>query len=203
MNSAEGPVVNLYNKGVFKTETPDGRYLSLGIDTEFPMNNEVKIAVFPSGSGEFTVKLRIPSWSSKTIVSVNGKVISGVNVGDYLPITRNWIPGDEIRLVFDMKARLIPAPEGKNPAGKDFQAVQWGPIVLARDENIDPDYNKPVKIVAGQDGTVDVKRVTPERPGTRFQFEVPTTAGQIKMVDYSSVDCWEGSNIQTWLPLLK
>lgn len=203
MNSAEGPVVNLYNKGVFKTETPDGRYLSLGIDTEFPMNNEVKIAVFPSGSGDFTIKLRIPSWSSKTIVSVNGKEISGVKVGEYLPITKNWIPGDEIRLVFDMKARLIPAPEGKNPAGKDFQAVQWGPIVLARDENIDPDYNKPVKIVAGQDGTVDVKRVAPERPGTRFQFEVPTTAGPIKMVDYSSVDCWEGSNIQTWLPLLK
>ena len=102
-----------------------------------------------------------------------------------------------------MKARLIQAPEGKNPEGKYFQAVQWGPLVLARDENIDPDYDKPVRIIADPEGVVEVRTVTPERPGTRMQFIVPTTTGPIKMVDYSSVDCWEGSHIQTWLPLTR
>ena len=100
-----------------------------------------------------------------------------------------------------MKARIIPARDGRNPAGKNFQALQWGPLVLARDENIDHSYNEPVRIVAGEDGVVDVTRVKPQRKGMRVQFMVPTTDGPIPMVDYSSVDCWEGKHVQTWLPI--
>ena len=201
MQASDGPVVNLYNRGVYRAKTGDGRRVSLGVDTEFPKNGDVKISVFPSGSGKFTVKLYIPVWSEDTKVLVRGKAVKGVRSGEYLSLTRDWLPGDEIRISFDMKARLIMAQEGRNPEGKNFQALQWGPLVLARDENIDPEYSSPVQIVSGQDGVVAVKPVAPQRPGTRVEFEVPTTSGPIRMVDYASVDCWEGSHIQTWLPL--
>lgn len=203
MQAPEGPVVNLYNKGVYRAKTSDGRYVSLGLDTDFPLTGEVKIAVFPSGSGTFTIRLRIPSWSSATTVSVGGEVVPGVTPGTYLSLSRDWKPGDEIRISFGMEARLIQAKEGRNPLSKDFQAVQWGPLVLSRDENIDPEYSNPVSIMAGEGGLIDIRRVTPERQGTRLQFMVPTTTGPIKMVDYSSVDCWEGTHVQTWLPVLK
>jgi hypothetical protein len=203
MQAKEGPVVNLYNKGVYKAETADGRYVSLGIDTDFPLDGNVKIAVFPSGSGKFTIKLYIPSWSGNASVSVGGKPVKGVRAGEYLSIERDWKPGDEIKLDFDMKARLIMAKDGVNPEGKNYQAIQWGPLVLARDENIDPEYDRPVKIVSAADGTVEVRRIAAERPGTKVEFEVPTTTGTIRMVDYASVDCWEGSHVQTWLPVLK
>ncbi len=203
MQASEGPVVNLYNKGTYHAKTSDGRYVSLGLDTDFPLSGDVKIAVFPSGSGVFTIKIRIPSWSSSTTVSVGGEPVSEVTPGTYLSLSRDWKPGDEIKISFGMEARLIKAKEGRNPVSKDFQAVQWGPIVLARDENIDPEYSKPVSIVAGEGGVVDVRKVAPEREGTRLQFIVPTTSGPIKMVDYSSVDCWEGTHVQTWLPVLK
>lgn len=203
MQAKEGPVVNLYNKGVYKAETADGRYVSLGIDTDFPLDGNVKIAVFPSGSGKFTIKLYIPSWSGNASVSVGGKPVKGVRAGEYLSLERDWKPGDEIKLDFDMKARLIMAKDGVNPEGKNHQAVQWGPLVLARDENIDPEYDRPVKIVSAVDGTVEVRRIAAERPGTKVEFEVPTTTGTIRMVDYASVDCWEGSHVQTWLPVLK
>ena len=203
MQSREGPVVNLYNRGVYKAVTSDGRYVSLGIDTVFPRNGEVKIAVFPSGKGEFSIRLHIPSWSEATVVDVNGKAVENVKSGSYLDIVRDWKAGDEIHISFDMKARLILAREGRNPIGKDFQAVQWGPLVLSRDENIDPDYSAPVKVLADADGVVDVRMVTPERSGTTVEFIVPTSEGEIRMVDYSSVDCWEGKHIQTWLPILK
>lgn len=201
MQGGEGPVVNLYNRGVYKSRTPDGRYVSLGIDTEFPKEGDVKIAVFPSGEGKFCIKLHIPSWSKATSVKVNGTELKDVRCGSYLDIVRDWKAGDEIRIGFDMKARIIQAREGRNPAGKDFQALQWGPLVLARDENIDPAYSEPVKIVASEEGVVDVTRVNPTLPRTRIQFMVPTTGGQIPMVDYSSVDCWEGKHVQTWLPV--
>ena len=204
MQDAEGPVVNLYNAGKAVAKTAKGDEVVLTVDSQFPRGNEVKISVYPSVSGKFSVRLYMPTWSPDTYVEVNGKAVRGVKPGEYLAISRRWKKGDMIRIVFDFRARLIDAPKGgRNPEGEFFQAVQWGPIVLARDENIDPDYNKPVQVVADENGEVKVRQVTPERPGTRMQFVVPTTGGDIKMVDYSSVDCWKGSHIQTWLPMIR
>ena len=204
MQDAEGPVVNLYNAGKAVAKTAKGDEVVLTVDSQFPRGNEVKISVDPSDAGKFSVTLYMPTWSPDTYVEVNGKAVRGVKPGEYLAISRRWKKGDMIRIVFDFRARLIDAPKGgRNPEGEFFQAVQWGPIVLARDENIDPDYNKPVQVVADENGEVKVRQVTPERPGTRMQFVVPTTGGDIKMVDYSSVDCWKGSHIQTWLPMIR
>ena len=204
MQDAEGPVVNLYNAGKAVAKTAKGDEVVLTVDSQFPRGNEVKISVDPSVAGKFSVRLYMPTWSPDTYVEVNGKAVRGVEPGEYLAISRRWKKGDMIRIVFDFRARLIDAPKGgRNPEGEFFQAVQWGPIVLARDENIDPDYNKPVQVVADENGEVKVRQVTPERPGTRMQFVVPTTGGDIKMVDYSSVDCWKGSHIQTWLPMIR
>ena len=204
MQDAEGPVVNLYNAGKAVAKTAKGDEVVLTVDSQFPRGNEVKISVDPSVAGKFSVRLYMPTWSPDTYVEVNGKAVRGVKPGEYLAISRRWKKGDMIRIVFDFRARRIDAPKGgRNPEGEFFQAVQWGPIVLARDENIDPDYNKPVQVVADENGEVKVRQVTPERPGTRMQFVVPTTGGDIKMVDYSSVDCWKGSHIQTWLPMIR
>ena len=204
MQDAEGPVVNLYNAGKAVAKTAKGDEVVLTVDSQFPRGNEVKISVDPSVAGKFSVRLYMPTWSPDTYVEVNGKAVRGVKPGEYLAISRRWKKGDMIRIVFDFRARLIDAPKGgRNPEGEFFQAVQWGPIVLARDENIDPDYNKPVQVIADENGEVKVRQVTPERPGTRMQFVVPTTGGDIKMVDYSSVDCWKGSHIQTWLPMIR
>ena len=204
MQSKEGPVLNLYNAGTVTARTAAGNEVKLGIVTEYPRANEVRISVDPASKEKFTVKLHIPSWSENTYVAVNGRHVGKVEAGKYLSLDRKWQAGDSIYIIFDMKARLINAPEnGRNPEGKYFQAVQWGPLVLARDENLDPDYDKPVRIVADSKGEVKVKIVDPERPGTRMQFLVPTTEGDIKMVDYSSEDCWKGSHIQTWLPMIR
>ena len=204
MQSKGGPVVNLYNAARAKALTASGRQVELTLDTEFPKGNEVNISVDPLRKEKFTVKLRMPSWSPDTKVEVNGRPVKGIVSGTYLDIRRKWKHGDSIRVVFDFRARLIDAPQGgRNPEGKYFQAVQWGPIVLARDEDMDPDYNKPVQIVADANGEINLKQVTPDRPGTRLQFVVPTTGGDIRMVDYSSVDCWDGSHVQTWLPMIR
>ncbi len=204
MQGEDGPVVNLYNKGTATAKTADGNEVKLSIDTEYPRSNVVDICVEPSAEKEkFTVSLRIPGWSENTVVSVDGRRIKKVSYGSYLNITRKWKKDSSVRIVFDFKAKLIQAPQGSNPAGNDFQAVVWGPIVLARDENIDSAYNEPVQIAADQNGEVDIVPVSPSKSKIRMEFEVPTTDGAIRMVDYSSVDCWDGMHIQTWLPVKK
>ena len=75
MQSKEGPVINLYNAGTVTAKTAKGNEVKLGIVTEYPRANEVRISVDPAAKEKFTVKLHIPSWSEQTYVAVNGKYV--------------------------------------------------------------------------------------------------------------------------------
>lgn len=200
MEDGSGPVVNLYNAGSVNTRTPGGQPLHLTLDTEFPLSGKVVISISPEQKEKFTVKLRIPAWSKGTVLAVNGKRME-VTAGTYAAITRKWSKGDTVELTFDMACRLVDAPHGTDPAGDNFRAVVRGPIVMARDENIDARYAEPVKVQTRPDGTVDIRPVSPTLPATKMEYLVPTDRGDIRMVDYASVNGWEGKRICTWLPL--
>ena len=200
MEDGSGPVVNLYNAGSVNTRTPGGQPLHLTLDTEFPLSGKVVISISPEQKEKFTVKLRIPAWSKGTVLAVNGKRME-VTAGTYAAITRKWSKGDTVELTFDMACRLVDATHGADPAGDNFRAVVRGPIVLARDENIDAHYAEPVKVQTRPDGTVDIRPVSPTLPATKMEYLVPTDRGDIRMVDYASVNGWEGKRICTWLPL--
>lgn len=200
MQAERGPVVNLYNAAQATAKTAAGREMQFTIDTRFPLNNVAAITIDKVKTESFDIRLRIPEWSKDTKVTVNGKAVANVVAGKYLTLTRKWKKGDRIELVFDMRCRLIDAPHGSNPDAWNYQAVVYGPMVLARDENIDADYNKPVQVKADASGEVKITPVKPTREGTRMEFIVPTTTGTIRMVDYSSVDGWNGKKICTWLP---
>lgn len=200
MQSREGVAVNLYNNLTALARTPKGRSLNLSIEGDFPYTNKVVLVLEPEQRERFEVKLRIPEWSRRTIVRVKGNEIEHARCGEYLSLNEKWNAGDKVEIEFDMKARLIDAPRGSNRAGDAFQAVVYGPIVLARDENIDSTYNQPVQVIADENGIVAVQSVKPTLPGTRMEFVVPTTGGPIRMTDYASVNGWQGSKVCTWLP---
>ena len=203
MQSAEGPVVNLYNPLTAKALTAKKKNVELRLNTGFPRSNNAEIELANLKPEKFSVKLRIPSWSKNTKVSVNGKAVPDVTAGQYLAIERKWKKGDKISITLDMQCRVIDAPVGSNPESSNFQAVEYGPIVLARDENIDANYNAPVKFITNTNGTMNITPVKPTLAGTRMEFEVPTTNGKIRMTDYSSVNCWQGKKICTWIPRMK
>jgi len=201
MKSNKGPVINLYNACTVNNRTPLGKKLELQMKGDFPNSNTVKIVVNPAAAENFSMSLRMPSWSEHTQVSVNGKKVNNVIPGKYLQLTRKWKKGDTIDIRFEMKALLLDAPKGQNRAGDNFQAVKYGPIVLSRDENTDANYNQPVQIVADKNKNVKVVAEKPTLSTTRMEFEVPTTDGPIRMIDYASVNGWTGKKICTWLPM--
>lgn len=202
MQAKVGPVVNLYNAAQIKAETKAGRPVEMSMNTEFPKDNHVAINVKLGTPEIFTIKLRIPGWSENTLVRVNGKIVKGIHAGTYLDLKRCWSDGDKIEIALDMRCHLIDVPRANNPASLQFQAVQYGPIVLARDENIDAAYNQSVQVLADKNNEVKVTKIAPTLVSTRMEFLVPTTTGNIHMVDYSSVNCWNGKRICTWLPRL-
>ncbi|MDP4185793.1 MAG: glycoside hydrolase family 127 protein [Bacteroidota bacterium] len=198
MNSDKGPVVNLYNAGEATVLIPGKRSAQLKMITDYPKSGKVIIEIKPQSPQQFSIRLRIPAWSKKTILKVNGKIISVVP-GTYAEVNRKWSSNDKIELMFDMRCRLINAPHGSNRAGDHYQALVRGPIVLARDENIDADYNKPVTFKVSK----EYLKIIPEQPilkSARMQFRVPTATGYIHMIDYSSVNSWNGKHVCTWLP---
>lgn len=199
MNSDEGPVINLYNSGTATAVTTSGQDVKLDTETNYPKSGNISIKVTPESKEKFTVKLRIPSWSEETALKINGEK-QDVTPGTYKEIERVWSAGDEIELVFDMRGRIIDAPLGSNRAGDNYKAVIRGPIVLARDENTDENFNEPVSL-ASENGYIDLEPVEPTLDQTRMQFRVPTKDGFIHMVDYSSVDSWNGKKVITWLPM--
>ena len=201
MQAGEGPVINLFNAASAIAATPAGRAVSLEIATTFPFSGLVKVTVTPEAPEGFLLRLRIPAWSARTALRVNG-ASHPVTPGAYAEIARDWQPGDVIELELDMRTRLVQSPPRGEDAAGAYQADLHGPIVLARDEQLDPDYNTPVRFIADAQGYIDATPVTPALPHLRMQFSVPTTDGPITMVDYASVDNWnELTHICTWMPI--
>ena len=200
MQAPEGPVINLYNAATATAQTPKGREIRFRIHSDFPHDGKIVIELTDFKSERLTFRLYMPTWSQATRVSINGQDAGPSTPGTYLALERKWKSGDRIELLLDLKARIHQAPRGSNPAGWNRTAITYGPIVLARDENIDPDYNKPVSILAAPNGEVSITPVKPQKPGTRMEFIVPTRSGSIRMVDYASIDGWNGKQVCTWMP---
>jgi DUF1680 family protein len=93
----------------------------------------VKVTVHPAAPKEFTLFARIPEWAGGAAVSVNGKAESGFRAGEYLPIRRNWKPGDVVTLDFPMHVEVIASnPRVAEDRGK--VAVRRGPIIFCMEE---------------------------------------------------------------------
>lgn len=193
MTAATGPVVNLYNAGTFRVKTPGGQTAKLHIVSDYPVSGRVELAVELDQPEAFDLRLRIPAWSARTAIQVNGDAESAVGSG-YHTLDREWQHGDRVALELDMACRLIESPRGDGRC-----AVVYGPTVLARDENRDADFDQAVDIVAAA-GRIDAKVQTPDCRFVRMQLRVPTAGGAITMIDYASCDNWNGRHTCTWMP---
>ncbi len=73
--------------------------------TEYPINGEIILQLELSEDTEFSLSLRIPSWSEKFSITINGeaqniKAKDGQN--GYITINRLWKAGDVVKLNLDM-----------------------------------------------------------------------------------------------------
>jgi len=117
----------------------DGMGLEVQQKTNYPWSGDVKMTVSPAAPSEFVMYVRIPGWSTKNSVKVNGKEIAGAKAGEYLAIRRRWAENDTIDLSFDMTTHLLKA----NPAVTEDRgrvAFQRGPIVFCMEHLDQPEH---------------------------------------------------------------
>jgi uncharacterized protein len=191
MKGDNGPVVNLYSAGEWKYQLAENNELVLKQNTDYPESGSIEINLQQQKPLRYTLKLRIPYWSKKTTITINGDEIVA-QPGSYFQIEREWKDGDKIMLSLDMRGRIITAPASKNQ-----MAVMRGPVVLALDERLvkqqdqnvyllheghewkrDPQWQmdyallKPVSSFPDQ-MYIDLKPVETAQDGFWMTFEVP------------------------------
>ena len=131
--SPEGVYVHLYDNSIMNWHRHDGTGLKIRQETRYPWSGSVKLTVSPATPAEFAVFVRIPGWSARNTVKVNGEPVSGARAGAYLPIRRRWSANDTIELSFDMNTQQLRA----NPAVVEDRgriAFQRGPIVFCMEK---------------------------------------------------------------------
>lgn len=215
-----GIALNLYIPGTVTTLTPHLNPITLKTDTKYPVEGDVKITLSLEKEEQFEIALRIPSWSEKTILKVNGediKVTDGQTV-----ISRVWKDGDVIELCLDMRTRIhrpISNPRDfvftdikwsceyvvgrtwlESPTAMYHAALTRGPLVLATDERLDFDVDSPVDIQSNA-GFVDVKVNDSHDILKLVEFSVPTTDGSsFNVIDYGHAGRDWGKKYACWLP---
>ena len=206
MNGADGPVINLYAPMQATVELPGGGSVALDQQTGFPLTDTILITVRPDVARNFTLSLRLPAWSAQTVLTVNGQSHPTGGEHGYLHLKRQWQPGDVVSLKLDLRARAVPAP-----GDPTHIAILRGPIVLARDQRLDPPNNvdRPVALKFDAGGWIATAPVQSPRPENIWQvFAVPLAkdAGpddhSLLMCDVASAgNTWtEASRYRVWLP---
>ena len=197
--------MNLYASGEARIVLPSGQMAVIKQTTNYPREGWVQLSVSCRDTADFTVALRMPTWSKDTRVSVNGEPME-CTPGEYLRIRRQWKGRTQLSITFDMRGRAIKAPSG----GPEL-AVMRGPIVLALDNRYGPDTDVDVRLSSDAEGLVDIELKDPDVGAwicCMVRFEVHPShffnhySLNIPMIDLASAgNAWSPENtFRTWLP---
>lgn len=181
MQSADGPVVNLYAPGSAQVGS-----VQLEITGDYPVSEQVEIKVTPARTEEFTLSLRIPAWSERTQLKVNGKDLP-VTPG-YTKVRRTWRKGDRVAITFDLRAKTVEC--------NGQVALQRGPVVLSLDNRLAPAVAS--QVMLGQNPELKQNPAAAKKIGAWMAFDV----GALTFCDYASAgNAFSEQNIfRTWLP---
>jgi DUF1680 family protein len=126
--SGDGLYVHLFHNSELNWRLENGAPIKVTQRTEYPWKGTVEIEVSPASPAEFAVYLRVPGWAQRSDVSVNGKPVSGVATGGYVPIRRRWAAGDSVKMQLDMAPQVLEA-NVRVVENNGRAAVQRGPLV--------------------------------------------------------------------------
>ena len=123
--------VNLYMP---TTVTWDEMGVSVKQETDFPSEHS-KLTV--TGSGEFTIKLRVPYWATDGFeVRVNGETIcTNPEVSTYVEIDRTWSDGDVVEITMPYTLHLDKTPDKVD--GSTVASLMYGPLVMVAKDDRD------------------------------------------------------------------
>lgn len=123
MSSSDALTAVIYAPCIVETSIRGVR-VRIEEETDYPFRDRVMFLVHPDKPHSFSIRVRIPSWSSAADIRVNGAPVRASKPGTFVAIHRHWQPGDVIELNLTNKVRL---ERGFNEA----VSLQRGPLIFA------------------------------------------------------------------------
>lgn len=122
-----GLAAQLYSEGSVTARVGDGTEVTVLETTHYPFEESVQFAVQAKKAVSFPLYLRIPAWSKKAQVKVNGKFIPvKARPGGYVKLTNRWKQGDKITLQLPMALRVREWTRNKNSV-----SINYGPLTYS------------------------------------------------------------------------
>ncbi len=215
MQDDAGLILNYYGQGTMSAVLPSGNKVKLIQKTDYPYDNKIVIRLETEFPEEFSLSLRIPSWSLKNRLKVAGEEIDVPDTGCYQVLKREWSGSTQIYLELDFGLQFWkhPSPPDYNkilspdlfvgleeippiPSGMDYASVYRGPLLLAYDIRFNPDRNSSIDIpvLATPELTVDEFRGKPVFTGKTKDGEI------IRYCTFADAGS-AGNYYQSWLPV--
>jgi DUF1680 family protein len=130
MAADDGLAILYYGPCRVETEIRSVGKVVLRIETDYPFEDEVRVAVDPEQPMDFALNLRIPGWCESVALTLNGGPLPvQATPGEFAIVRREWHQGDELALSFETPIRLVEFPETHSRV--KGVAVQKGPLTFA------------------------------------------------------------------------
>jgi uncharacterized protein len=196
MEQEDGLALNYFGQSTIQTRSPAGNWIVLTQQTEYPASGRILITLDLESAEVFDLRLRIPQWSKRTVLAINGQTLTEAKAGEYSLVRREWKTGDVIDLTLDMSLHYW-IGEG-NYEGKG--SIYRGPILMS----YDPRFRR-----VGMDAPLelDVARIYETRTSHDtwlkpwLLFEYLTEGGKkLVLCDFASAGS-SGSQYMSWFRL--
>jgi DUF1680 family protein len=188
--------LNYYGTSNILTKV-DGKDVIISQKTSYPLDGAIELKV--SGLAEptkFKLLLRVPTWAYGSTAVIDGERVI-LKEGTYYEVERTWENGDSIQLDIELSYHFWKGEQVQ----EEFASVYYGPILLTLDEYYAPGYNQ--KTVFDAEDFENAEITSGALSGSLMYFDIPTTEGVIRLVDYSSAGKYNGmshpSTYWSWL----
>jgi len=99
-----GLAATIYAPCSVKGKVGDGTEILIAEDTSYPFGQSVEFKISTPKPVEFSLYLRIPDWSHKTALLINGRQAEAtIEPGRFVVVTQTWRNGDQVRLDLPMQ----------------------------------------------------------------------------------------------------
>lgn len=122
-----GLAAALYAPGKVTARVGDGTEVTIDEQTEYPFDESITFKLSPARAVRFPLSLRVPRWSGKPSLSVNGTAVDvpGSAPG-WITLERTWQKGDQVRFELPMSVRVRTWEKNRNAV-----SVDRGPLTFA------------------------------------------------------------------------
>ena len=140
----DGLAAVLYAPARVKAKVGRGVSVDILVQTGYPFDEAVEIALDPERATRFSLALRIPSWAKAPNVAVNRTPVTlPTGATGWVTLGRLWQPGDRVRLTLPMDVRFRRWERNANAVSVDRGPLTYSLAIPQRWERYNEDDRWP------------------------------------------------------------